>query len=295
MAQHSALSIHNKALNSSAKLTDPTQPIQVFALHGFTGNATDFDLIRPLIESGQATNSLPANAWICPSVLGHRSAPDSDCSAQAQLAHFSQQLKTLDRGTHRRVLLAYSMGARIALLHACQKPKFWDALILISCHPGIVDPTEQKERQKTDEDIANSIIKKGLAWFLPYWQSLPIIETQARAPTRFREKMTVQKKQLSAQGLALCLRQFGQGVSPNLWSAAKAINCPILCLHGSEDTKYAAIHQSFCQSTCKTNPAIQSVTIPSSGHAPHIENHRATAKAIQTFLKELFPSAQQSD
>lgn len=275
-------------MNSSANPPNSTQPIQIYALHGFTGNGADFDLIRQRIECGQAFGAEHPQFWTYPSLLGHCSVPDLDCTAQAQIAHFSEQLETLDRGTGRRILLAYSMGARIALLHACQEPNFWDALILISCHPGIKNDTERKMRQKADEALANSISEKGLAWFLPYWQSLPIIQSQMRAPTSFRQKMADRKIQLSAQGLAQCVRQFGQGTCPNLWSDAEAIKCPILCLYGAEDTKYASINQSFYQTYHKTNAVSSLVAIPSSGHAPHIENCKATAEAIMTFLKEVF-------
>ena len=144
-------------------------------------------------------------------MLGHRTVPDLDCTAPVQLSHFSKQLEGSDRGTVRRVLLAYSMGARLALLHACESPDFWDAIILISCHPGIKDAIERIEREKADVALACSIEKKGLAWFLPYWQSLPVIQSQVRAPADFRIKMEERKKKLSPHGIARCLRQFGQG------------------------------------------------------------------------------------
>jgi len=269
---------------------DSIHSLQIYALHGFTGSGEDFDCLRPHFKGRKASKSLPPLVWTCPSLLGHRTVVDLDCTAPAQLSHFSKQLKASHRGTIRRVLLAYSMGARLALLHACECPDFWDAIILISCHPGIKDAIERIEREKADVALACSIEKKGLAWFLPYWQSLPVIQSQARAPADFRIKMDKRKKKLSPHGLARCLRQFGQGVYPNLWSEAERIRCPILCLHGSEDEKYAAIHQFFCQSLSKTNRLIRSVTIPNSGHAPHIENHEDTAQVIESFLAKVFLS-----
>ena len=269
---------------------DSIQSIQIYALHGFTGSGADFDCLRPHFEGRKASRSLPPLVWTCPSLLGHRTVPDLDCTVPAQLSHFSKQLEGSHRGTVRRVLLAYSMGARLALLHACESPDFWDAIILISCHPGIKDAIERIEREKADVALACSIEKKGLAWFLPYWQSLPVIQSQVRAPSDFRIKMEKRKKKLSPHGIARCLRQFGQGVCPNLWSEAERIRCPILCLHGAEDEKYAAIHQFFCQSLAKTNRLTRSVTIPHSGHAPHIENHEATAQVIESFLAKVFSS-----
>lgn len=281
-------------MNSNSNFVAPLQAIELYALHGFTGNGADFDLIRTQLADRQSANTLPPINWTCPSLLGHRSICDLDCSAQAQLNHFTEQLKPKDESST-RVLLAYSMGARIALLHATQAPNDWDALILISCQPGIEKKSERIKRQKSDETLADALANNGLAWFLSHWQSLPVIRSQARAPESFQQKMALRKKHLSVQGLVQCLYQFGQGVCPNLWSAAKAISCPILCIHGAEDAKYSEIHQSFSQSLEKTNPFVSAQSIPRSGHAPHIENPIATASVIEKFLKKTIVQNTQLD
>lgn len=282
-------------MNSTENQTKQSPCIQLTALHGFTGHGADFDLIRQSLECTQRTVALPDLAWSYPRLLGHRSLPDSDCSVQAQCAHFSQELSSLKNKHGRRVLLAYSMGARMALLHASEEPEFWDALILISCNPGIQDEAERSERQAADAALAEAISKNGLDWFLSYWQSLPIIRTQVRAPENFHLQMMRRKRELSAHGLALCLREFGPASCPSLWSAAKKINCPLLCIHGVEDTKYASIHQSLYDSLNRIAPFIQSVAIPNSGHAPHIENAKDTAYAIEKFLCKVFKTNTQTD
>ncbi|MAV39448.1 MAG: hypothetical protein CML12_02565 [Puniceicoccaceae bacterium] len=275
--------------------TEQIPCIQITALHGFTGHGADFDLIRQSLERRQRTLALPKLTWSYPTPLGHRSLPDNDCSVQAQRAHFSQELSSFKNKPKYRVLLAYSMGARLALLHASEEPVFWDALILISCNPGIQDEAERSERLEADATLAEAIAKNGLDWFLSYWQSLPLIETQLRAPKNFRLEMVRRKRGLSAHGLAQCLREFGPASCPNLWSAAKKINCPLLCIHGVEDTKYARIHQSLYDSLNGTTPLIQSVPIPKSGHAPHIENPKDTANAIENFLRTVFKANTQTE
>lgn len=175
------------------------------------------------------------------------------------------------------------MGARAALQLALTQPDTWQGLILISGNPGIETATERLARRQTDAKLAERIEREGLPQFLDFWQSLPMIRSQANIPRELRAPMQANRQQHSAIGLANSLRQFGQGNCPNQWPELHKITCPILCMSGEQDQKYHQIAQRIAQE----QPSVQHIGIPQVGHMPQLEALAACSTAIRRFIKGL--------
>ena len=58
------------------------------------------------------------------------------------------------RTSDKNILIAYSLGGRLALHCLCES-NLWDGAILISAHPGFDKVTEKKEREKNDSHWAS--------------------------------------------------------------------------------------------------------------------------------------------
>jgi len=175
------------------------------------------------------------------------------------------------------------MGARAALQLALAQPNTWQGLILISGNPGIETENERLARRQTDAKLAQRIERDGLQQFLDFWQSLPMIRSQANIPSELRAPMQANRQQHSAAGLANSLRQFGQGNCPNQWPELHKVTCPILCLSGELDHKYHLIAQRIADE----HPKTQHIGIPQVGHMPQLEALTASSTAIRHFVAGL--------
>lgn len=259
--------------------------INIVALHGFTGNGLDFELLfnhlNLLLEGTYKLNIF------APTLLGHGSSKDRDCSVDDYLKQLVKYLfgisRFLKKGSNLNVLLGYSMGARLALLHAISDSALWDALILIGVNPGIKDSKKQEERKTLDLDIVSILETQGIQSFINYWYSLPIIKSQLRAPSNFVQSMLERKKVLNPQGLSNSIKGFGQGVFPHLWDDIHSLRLPVLCMHGSMDKKYALINKAIKF----RNPRVKVKSIKHCGHAPHIEDAPMVASAASKFLLDI--------
>ncbi|MDQ8194274.1 alpha/beta fold hydrolase [Coraliomargarita sp. SDUM461004] len=255
--------------------------MQILALHGFTGCGSDFAPFAELVGA----------QWHCPDLPGHAANSQLPCKP-ADMIDFieherhNKQLQTAAP----KILLGYSMGARAALVHACQQPAAWDALILISANPGIADDAERVQRRSTDAELASSIESKGLSAFLEFWQQTPMIRSQKNIRSNWRTRMQANRGTHTTAGLARNLREFGQGSVPNLWPRLGKLSIPTLLITGQEDTKYTQIaRQILAPLSASRKPAWKHAIIDSVGHAPHLEAPEFTASTIRQFLNNSLP------
>ena len=245
----------------------------ILALHGFTGCGADF---APLAQT-------IGGEWQCPELPGHGPESQLDCSQKGTLDCINKTLIHNQLAvTTQKILLGYSMGARAALLHATHHPDMWDALILISCNPGVENEINRSDRRIADTELADSIERLGVKTFLEFWQETPLIRNQKNIPTDQRAFMQVNRLKNTSTGLAKSLRQFGQGTAPNLWPVIEKLAMPVLLITGEKDTKYTNIAQRMET----VIPNASHVTILDASHMPHLEQSDPVKKAIKNFLSK---------
>lgn len=249
----------------------PNKPVQVLALHGFTGCGEDFAEFSSLCSA--------RFSWICPDLPGHGPKPSLNCTPDAISEFLNRQ--TLE---HPRILLGYSMGARAALLHAIKYPDHWDALILISVNPGIEVESERAKRASDDQMLARTILDTGVPAFLKHWQRTPIIRSQQGIRQNWLTKMHKNRLKHTAEGLAASLEQFGLAAYPNLWPMLTRLKCPLLLITGEHDSKYC----TFARRIGTVLPQTHWECVPNAGHMTHLEAPEQTAAAIRNFEHDIF-------
>ena len=252
--------------------------MHIFALHGFTGRGCDFHPIADFI----------GGAWHCPDLPGHGPNPLLDCSPQASIKFIEDEIsRCISPSTKSlKILLGYSMGARAAMQHVFTNPAAWDALVLVSPQPGIEDNFKLLARQASDAILIEKIMRDGVPKFIEFWQQKALIQSQKKMPSQWRTVMLAAREEHTKRGLAMSLRQFGQGRCPNLWPRLKDLKLPTLLITGEEDTKYTKIAQNFASKVCLgyESTRFQRAIIKGAGHAPHLEFPEMTAKIIKDFI-----------
>lgn len=241
-------------------------------LHGFSGAGADWAACAPL---------LGRPAW-APDLPGHgRSLAGSDLTLPCLLRRLEALLDRLR--LPRVVLIGYSLGARLALHLALERPTRVAALALIGGTPGITDPAERAARAAEDAARARDLLLRGAPAFLAEWRRQPLIATQARAPAAHGARMARWRAAASAAGWAAALRALSPGVLPPRWEDLPRLQPPLLLLTGAEDTKFAAIAARMRERL----PAAELRSVPGAGHAPQLEQPARTAALLRAFARRV--------
>src|SRR5258708_20643612 len=74
----------------------------------------------------------------------------------------------------RAIYVGYSMGGRLTLRLALERPELVQALVLVSSTAGIADDAARHERVVSDELLAISVERDGVDAFLEKWLAQPL-------------------------------------------------------------------------------------------------------------------------
>lgn len=251
------------------------RPVIVF-LHGFTGCADVWE---------EVTANLSVDyRCIAVDLPGHG---ETECPADVaefrlpQVAdHLAMVLESLKVAPV--ALWGYSMGGRLALQYALRHPQTLTHLILESASPGIEDPAQRQERQRSDDALAAHIESVGIGAFVDEWENHPIFYGHRRLPEAKRQRMRSLRQQGSTAGLALSLRGMGTGAQPPLHDQLHGLAVPTLVMVGDEDQKFTSIGREMCSSLPNATFRI----IAGAGHSPYWEQPDASVACVRQFLDD---------
>ena len=257
-------------------------PGNVVLLHGFAGSADDWrDTAESLAAAGYRVIAVDL-----PGHGGTDAPADPECYAPAQIV---RDLGTLlsALGVGRAHWVGYSMGARLALRTAMETPSLVLSLTLESVSTGIPDDLARAERRERDELLAVDIENRGIAWFVPHWESQPIFSTQLSLSPVRREAQRTRRLLQRPEGLARALRGLGQGASPDLTDGLEAIRIPVLLVAGALDPAYEAGARRIASAIRDASIHV----VPDAGHNVHLERPEEYTRALLDHLT----SARRSD
>ena len=240
-------------------------------LHGFTGSGATW---QPFDWPGYET--------VAVDLPGHG---DSDKPGSVERYHMERCTEDLvsllnELGIERAAVLGYSMGGRVALHLALHAPERLWALVIESASPGIESEAERAERRRSDGELADSIVRDGVAPFVDRWQAIPLFASQSRLPADARERLRLQRLRNEPLGLANSLRGLGAGEQQPIYARLHEIETPALALAGADDAKYRAI----AERTAAALPNARLQIVPEAGHAVHLEQPQAFSVAVREFL-----------
>jgi 2-succinyl-6-hydroxy-2,4-cyclohexadiene-1-carboxylate synthase len=176
----------------------------------------------------------------------------------------------------RAAYVGYSLGGRLCLRLALDRPDLVPALALIGASPGIADPAGRAQRRAADEALAERIEREGVAAFLDRWLAGPLFATLPEAAAGRAERLAN-----TADGLAWALRALGTGAQEPLWDRLAGLRPPTLLLAGELDAKFTAIAR---QMAAAIGPTAAVAIVPGAGHAAHLERPAEVAARLAAFL-----------
>jgi 2-succinyl-6-hydroxy-2,4-cyclohexadiene-1-carboxylate synthase len=189
---------------------------------------------------------------------------------------FAEAARLLGEAGGVGVYVGYSMGGRLCLRLALDRPDLVRGLVLIGASPGIADPGGRAERREADEALARRVEREGVAAFLDGWLAGPLFASLPEAAAGREERLAN-----TAEGLAYALRRLGTGAQEPLWDRLGGLAPPVLLVAGEHDAKFAGIAREMAAAI---GPTAQVAVVPGAGHAVHLERPAATAELVEAFL-----------
>ena len=218
-------------------------------VHGFTQTVTSWEPVTSRMKADARVPSVP------------------------QTADFVATAHELDRG--RGEYVGYSMGGRLCLQLALDRPEVVERLVLVSASPGITDAADRAARHHADEQLAQSIERDGVDAFLERWVAQPLFATLPRD----RSGIDDRRAGNTVEGLTYQLRVLGQGVQPSNWERLADLAMPTLLIVGELDTKYVDIAQRMAAAIADACVEV----IAGAGHACHLEQPEAVAHLLASW------------
>ena len=230
-------------------------------LHGFTQTGRGWDEVARHLE-GERYRPL------APDLRGHGAAGSR---RPIDMASVAADIVGLAAGSF--ALAGYSMGGRIALHIALERPERVTQLVLVSTTAGIEDEAERAVRRERDEALAAWMAGHEIAEIAERWGAQPLFEGQAAGVAA---SSRTDRLRNDPGGLAASLRGVGSGVMAPVWDRLGELTMPVDVLAGERDAKFAALARRLAEELPRATLTI----VPGAGHALTLEAPAAVAAAI---------------
>ncbi|MBS4168895.1 alpha/beta fold hydrolase [Parachlamydia sp. AcF125] len=239
--------------------------ISLFALHGFLGLPSDWEEFKHLKQETQL-HSVP---------LFDPAFYTKGKGLKGWAASFNAHVIGL-KNPFRRVLLGYSLGARLAMHALLDAEKIWTAAILIAGNLGLQTESEKASRRVADQKWAEEFKTKGWENLLLKWNAQPAFKGIS---PRLKRRET----EFSREQLVDALMTWSLGNQANLKIPMQSLDLPILWIVGEEDTPYVQIAQSLRL----THPQSAIAVVPGAAHRVPWEKPHLFESHVVNFLKKL--------
>jgi 2-succinyl-6-hydroxy-2,4-cyclohexadiene-1-carboxylate synthase len=243
-------------------------PDRVVLVHGFTQTLAAWNpLAGTLAETLQVVRvDLPGHGGSGPLDLG-----------------FAEAAAAIGEAGGPATYVGYSMGGRLCLRLAVDRPDLVQALVLIGASPGIADAAERAARRESDAALAADIERLGTAAFLQRWLAQPLLSTFTPAPDDLEARLAN-----TSGGLATALRRLGTGVQEPLWDRLGELGMPVLAVAGQHDTRYTRFAEEMAEAI---GVNAQVVALAGAGHTAHLDRPVSFVRLLSTFLAHHRPTA----
>ena len=175
-------------------------------------------------------------------------------------------------------LVAYSMGARVAMHVAAAHPERVTHLVVIGGHPGLDKAQQRQGRLLLDRKRASLLRGSGLGPFLDTWYRQDLFSGFRRCPEF--ERIVADRSVGDVDGIATTLERLSLGHQEPLTEAMVASKIPTLWIAGSEDTRYVETLAPIAEAQA----AGQFRVIEGAGHALVSEAPEALTEALDAFF-----------
>jgi 2-succinyl-6-hydroxy-2,4-cyclohexadiene-1-carboxylate synthase len=193
---------------------------------------------------------------------------------------FVETAGAIGDGGGRAIYAGYSMGGRLCLRIALDRPDLVRGLVMLSASPGIADDAERAARREADENLARDVEREGVDAFLERWLRQPLFATLPADAAG----LDARRAGNTVATLTHALRALGAGAQEPLWERLDDLQPPFVPAAGVLDEKYVDIAFEMAG---RVAPHVHPVLIGGAGHAVHLENPEAVASLLRRVAHDL--------
>lgn len=182
----------------------------------------------------------------------------------------------LDRaegGGEPRVLMGYSLGARLGMHALLARPAVWAAAVFVSGHPGLEDPGERSRRRQDDLAWAERLRNEPIRDFARAWNGQSVFAGEKPCPSQ----LGVLEKHREAIERAFDVWSLGRQAAFS--ERLRACSVPQLWIAGGRDAKFAALARGMA------GEHATAVVLDDCGHRVPLQKPRELAECVRFFLK----------
>jgi 2-succinyl-6-hydroxy-2,4-cyclohexadiene-1-carboxylate synthase len=180
-----------------------------------------------------------------------------------------------ERKEERRVLMGYSLGARLAMHVLLEGPGFWDAAIFISGHPGLTDQEERECRRRNDHEWAQRLRSGTISEFAKVWNAQAVFGGEGPS-CRQLEVLTQHR-----EAIATAFDCWSLGRQESFGDRLRACPVPQLWVAGARDAKFATLARTMASGAERASAVI----LNDCGHRVPLQKPRELAECVRPFLK----------
>jgi len=170
------------------------------------------------------------------------------------------------------IVIAYSMGGRIALWFSALFPHHISFLFLLSVNPGLDNEKEREKRQSEELLLIEMLKEEGVERFIEKWYQNPLFGGWKFPSYRFKQDPTL---------VVNTLLKFSLAKQPSFWNDLPFFKTPLFFIFGENDEKY----QSIAKRLKLMQGPFQVAFIKNSFHAIHMENVQKMQELLEKELK----------
>lgn len=234
----------------------------IFAIHGFLGQASDWDQVRLAI---------PESEWITIDLFS-TSASDVT-SFENYVDHLIEKYVTsTETSKAKKIFVGYSLGGRLGLYILSRHANKFDHFVFVSAHPGLNQAEEKTMRLDSDQKWSEAILNLEWDQFLLKWNQQPIFGSAEKDPIRLRSDYDPKK-------LALAMQLWSLGNQKDMRPTIQKYQNKITWVVGDQDSKFIGLAEDL-----KQKKILLGYNKISSGHRILISNPNDLAGLLQNLF-----------
>lgn len=193
----------------------------IFALHGFLGQAKDWQAVQEHVPR--------SIAWLTPDLFSVDSLPLT--AYETYVDQLIKEYQAALKPFQKKIFVGYSLGGRLGLHVLKKHADQFDHFVFISSNPGLESANEKSDRKSNDLLWANKIRDESWSQFIAQWNSQPVFSKNDPEPLRSENDFDVLK-------LATAMDLWSLGEQADLRSLIQAHQQKITWVVGDQDSKF---------------------------------------------------------
>ena len=228
----------------------------IYAIHGFLGNSSDWDIIKSCLDSEVL--------FIAEDIFSKKQSMD----------FFLERVDSFKEFQCKKIFLGYSMGGRLGLQILKKCPESFDHYVFLSTNIGLpAESIEDRERRVlNDQRWSEKISLENWDIFLKEWNSQNVFQGSKAECQRHVEQYDLFKLKES-------LVKWSLGFQEDFSDVVKEHNSKITWVVGDRDEKYCEMAESL-----KSKNILLDFKKVSSGHRLWLDHPEAVANILKILV-----------